>query len=345
MRVIRARNVHEALPEAIDLLLREGREEQSRNGPVLVHPEPVTTVYERPRERVVLWPERDANPFFHLYEALWMLGGRNDVASLTRFVKRMSDFSDDGVTFHGAYGRRWRRSFGLDQLRYIAASLAADPSNRRQVLQMWNAPTDLIDQNAKRDVPCNLIAHLQIVFGALDMTVFCRSNDIIWGCYGANAVHFSVLQEYLATRIGVPVGKYWHISNNWHAYPATLEPVKVLADYRAQPPYDAFSRANPYNGFVQPFPLCSTPPEDWYQELVMFLDMEGEAIGYRDPFFRFVALPMMAAHTTYSTLGTPERYEQALALCKGIKATDWQAACQGWIERRYETWKHRNATQ
>ena len=73
MKVIRARNVHEALPEAVRYLALYGVEAESRNGKVLLAPEPVTTVYERPKERVLFWPQRDANPFFHFYEGLWML--------------------------------------------------------------------------------------------------------------------------------------------------------------------------------------------------------------------------------------------------------------------------------
>src|SRR3989304_1089903 len=119
MQVLRVRNVHEALPLGIAMLEEFGSRGESRNGSVLVMDEPVTTVYERPRERVIFWNERDANPFFHFYEGLWMLGGRNDVKSLTRFVKRMESYSDDGKTFHGAYGYRWRNHFHFDQLAII----------------------------------------------------------------------------------------------------------------------------------------------------------------------------------------------------------------------------------
>ncbi len=80
MNVISVRNVHEALPEALRFLRQTGVPRDSRNGAVLQAPCPVTTVYRRPDERVLFWPERDANPFFHFMESLWMLAGRNDVA-------------------------------------------------------------------------------------------------------------------------------------------------------------------------------------------------------------------------------------------------------------------------
>ena len=79
MRVLEMRNVHCALPRALQELERVGQARESRNGPVIVFPDPVTTVYAKPCERVMFWSERDANPAFHLYEALWMLAGRDDV--------------------------------------------------------------------------------------------------------------------------------------------------------------------------------------------------------------------------------------------------------------------------
>src|ERR1017187_3661662 len=108
MRILHVRNVHEALPRALALLEQEGVERPSRNGPVLLGPS-VTTVYERPCERVIFWPERDANPYFHLYEALWMLAGRDGIAGPARYAKQIREYSDDGVVLHGAYGDRWRK--------------------------------------------------------------------------------------------------------------------------------------------------------------------------------------------------------------------------------------------
>ena len=143
MRVLQARNVHEALPLALRLLDQAGVERPSRNGPVLVIPEPVTVVYERPCERVIFHPERDCNPFFHIFESLHYLAGRNDVASLARYAKQMLEYSDDGVTLHGVYGHRWRKHFGFDQLTQIVAALKKNPDDRRCILQMWDARCDL----------------------------------------------------------------------------------------------------------------------------------------------------------------------------------------------------------
>ena len=106
--VITTNDVNDALCHGITYLLREGVEEPSRNGPVLVAPGPVITEYTTPRSRVLYSPTRDANPFFHFMESLWILAGSNDVAFVEYFAKNMRAYSDDGVTSWGAYGWRWR---------------------------------------------------------------------------------------------------------------------------------------------------------------------------------------------------------------------------------------------
>lgn len=159
MKTIAARNVNDALILGLLALGEEGVDRDSRNGPVRVFTGPVTTHYKHPEERVLFFPERDANPFFHFMESLWMIAGRNDVEWISRFSANIANYSDDGVTFHGAYGYRWRQHFEfyrveglsmadfpnaakselchIDQLATIAQLLKNNPDDRRIVLQMW----------------------------------------------------------------------------------------------------------------------------------------------------------------------------------------------------------------
>jgi thymidylate synthase len=327
MHVIHARNVHQALPLALEALQQIGRQRDSRNGPVLVSDHPVTTVYEKPCERVIFWEARDANPYFHFFESLWMLAGRNDVAYPTKFVKRMKDFSDDGKTFHGAYGYRWRKQW-FDQLPPVIKALKKNPDDRRQVVQIWDAGLDLTNQEGAKDKPCNLTVNFQIVQGKLNMSVFNRSNDIVWGCYGANAVHFSFLQEFMASCIGVPVGFYYQISCNWHGYLSTVEPLMHLADH-APDPYRTTKHCPYENKMVEPFPLMSVEQKVWEEDLAMFLGEEIE-FGYRDAFFRRVAKPLLHSHMAYKD-GDLKAAKEILGQCM---ATDWARACHEWLGRR-----------
>lgn len=323
MHLYHCRNVHEILPMAYRSLLCDGKRRDSRNGPVYVLDGPVTTLYEQPQERVMFHPERDCNPFFHHMEGLWMIGGRNDVDFVANYAKNMVNFSDDGKTFHGAYGYRWRHHFGGDQLGLIADQLRANPDDRRIVLQMWDPNADLGAQG--KDFPCNLEILFRIsVHGRLDMTVFNRSNDVIWGAYGANAVHMSMLQEFMAAWIGVPMGRYWQISNNFHGYDNTMVKHKGLKDVPADPsPYET--------GEVKPFNMVNTDINTWQQDLGVFLD-EGPIIGFKDVYFRKVVTPMHNSWQAWKK-GDPE---QAIDIMRQCIAEDWRKACTEWLQRRMQ---------
>lgn len=340
MKVIPTRNVHQALPIVLDMLGVEGITRESRNGPVIMFKEPVTTVYENPAERVMFWNARDANPFFHLFEALWMLAGRNDVESVARYVERMRSYSDDGVTFHGAYGYRWVNHFGFNQLELIIAALKANPDDRRQVLSMWDANVDL--GRAGKDLPCNLQAIFQINSdGNLDMSVTNRSNDIIWGAYGANAVHFSMLHEYIARAVGVPLGQYRQVSFNFHAYKSVYDPLKNLEEFELPsegiPEAFRWAAKDPYvSGAVSPYPLIQTPIENWNSDLQMFLS-NPDAIGFHDPFFRKVAAPMSRAYRAYKQTPGLSKFDAAFSALESVAATDWRLAAEEWIIRRQDS--------
>jgi hypothetical protein len=353
MKIIEVPNVHVALPRGLSLLRTYGQARGNRNeetmGKAIVAPWPVTTVYTRPTERVMLHPERDANPFFHLYESLWMLQGRNDVKPLLRYAKQMAEFSDNGVELYGAYGFRWRRHIGEDQLTLIIDRLRKNPEDRRCVLQMWDARFDLGFDG--KDVPCNTIATFQRGFeGELNLDVFCRSNDIIWGAYGANAVHFSFLLEYMAAGIGCKVGVYRQHSVNYHAYEKTFQPLVDKLDDGLSVWSIPRKPDDPYaDGRVRALPM--------YGDAGRWADFTGDidrvmAIADGELFdtpilcseFLVMANAMLFAHQLYRHLKGEDRYTEALHWLNGTvyphyTDVDWMVAGREWIERRYAKWK------
>ena len=338
MRVINVPNVHQALPEAVRMLRAYGVTEESRNGIVIRAPWPVATVYHKPTQRVIFWPERDANPFFHFMEGLWMLAGRNDVDFITHYAKNMAQFSDDGVTFHGAYGKRWRdypvidypmTHTGMDQLTMAINELKQNPGSRRIVLSMWNADLDLCQEG--KDFPCNTHIYLDVLNGELSITVMCRSNDILWGCYGANAVHMSMLHEYIALHSGLKVGRYIQFSNNWHGYEETInQEVWDLDPYSDRPDnYDPYVSLS-----LKTYPMVNgTSQQTWDQDLKMFLD-EGPRPGLREPFFRRVAAPIWLAWECWKKRD-PNWFDHAMENLDNCHVEDWRLACGEWLYRRF----------
>lgn len=332
MKLLAVENVHHAFQLGMSIMARRGKRMPSRGGEVLSYPEPVTTIYENPNQRVIFWPTRDANPFFHFMEGLWMLAGRNDVAWISQFSSNIAQFSDDEKTFHGAYGYRWINHFLaneddgettiLNQLEIIANMLKANPRERRCVLQMWDASEDL--GRVGRDVPCNTQIYFKLSHdNKLDMTVTNRSNDLIWGAYGANAVHMSMLQEVMAAWIGVPIGRYWQVSNDWHAYVDVFEKHKDVIGAAVIQPYTN----------VSPYPMVNTDIESWFSELDMFM-AEGSIIAFKDPFFRRVVNPIYNAWFVWQNKQDKNRIDNALQELQSCAATDWKLACEEWLERR-----------
>lgn len=329
MRVIEARNVNDAWDQAKILLNDVGVVRQSRVGEVIEAPFPVTTVYENPTERVLFNEERNANPFFHFFESLWMLAGRNDLAWIEKFNSKISDFVGTDPEVYGAYGYRWRKAFDMDggaeddfadQLPKIIRMLKKNPDERRAVLTMWNPLWDL-ERPEKKDVPCNLIVTFKIRNSKLDMIVFCRSNDLVMGCYGANVVHFSYLQEYMAAMIGVPIGKYYQVSDSWHAYTARW---KEFGGYN----YGVI--IDPYHAYdIKPFPLVSSP-QSFDKELYMWMDRD-EYFGkdFDNNFFSQVAEPLWLAWYEYKQ----NDLDMAIAVASQCQAPDWRVACTNWLNR------------
>lgn len=328
MRVIECRNVCDALPRGIHLLEQWGEWQESRAGRVLVCPTPVTTAYQCPMERVLFAPGRDANPFFHLMEAMWMLAGRDDATFLDTWVRDFSDrFAEptNGGRQHGAYGYRWRKWFGdeepIDQLAMLIELLKKNPDDRRTVLTMWDPAADL--GASKRDIPCNTQAYFRVRQGKwLDLTVLCRSNDIIWGAYGANAVHMAFLMEYIAAMAGYLPGKYYQVSNNFHVYEGILQKMQVA---RGQSNLDR----NLYRELAVDWEPLVGDPGDFDDDLAAVLS--GQALtGGRQPFLDRTVAKAMTAHRAWRS---GDR-EEALLLARDIHAPDWRIACVEWMSRR-----------
>ena len=204
--------------------------EESRDGKVKEMLDMKTTLLN-PYRRCVGGCERDINIFFLLAEAMWIALGRKDVAFLTLFNKKMSDFSDDGKTFHAPYGYRLRHfgirtedsfvddnlnaSKGYDQVIDAIKIFTENPNSRQVVMSIWNPNFDLGYKT--KDIPCNDMIMLKIRNGKLITTIQNRSNDLHWGL-PTNIFQFSFLTELMAGALGVELGTQTHNSQSLHIY-------------------------------------------------------------------------------------------------------------------------------
>lgn len=318
---ITARNVNHALAQAIWHFRTAGVKADSRNGPVVRLPGVVITEYTKPCERLCLLPERDANHVFHLVESLWMFAGMDDVSPLLPFNSKYAQYAEEDWRQHGAYGYRWRKHFGNEQIMQVMDELKHNPYSRRVVLTMWDPQVDLGADVA--DVPCNTHAYFDVVDGHVNMTVCNRSNDVIWGAYGANAVHFSMLLELVASGAGLEVGVYRQVSNNFHIY-TEMGQGRALMENPQFEVYDPYTAETPL--YVPKLLLAGETAWDFMQDCRrLFGLLPGSPTNN---FMRTVAEPLM---TAYLMRKAGEEYGHYLDI---VPECDWKFAFTKWTERR-----------
>ena len=221
-------NVNDALPDLAGYVL-EGEEVGSRDGSRVMERLHETVTLTEPRSRYMLLAARKASLPAQIAETMWVLSGRDDVDWLSTYLPRAPQFSDDGEVWRGAYGPRLRSSGEalLDQVDYVVELLKKDPLTRRAVIQIYNAD---IDSQPGKDIPCNDFITFQSRLGELHMHVFVRSNDLVWGWSGINTFEWSVLQEVIASILGIGVGHLTFATSSLHIYDRHWKKMRDLSD-------------------------------------------------------------------------------------------------------------------
>lgn len=100
-----------------------------------------------------------------------------------------------------------------EQIPFIIEELKRNPYSRRAVIDIRDWKYD-----SQTDSPACL-QHIQFMIrgGALDMYVLFRSNDAVKATF-MNAFALTCLQEKIAQKLRVAVGKYTHRVNSFHCY-------------------------------------------------------------------------------------------------------------------------------
>jgi thymidylate synthase len=327
---IHATNTNTLTPLVIDALLKYGVRTETRNGPALTIQEPVTVHLTKPWQRVNLWEARDANPFFHVWEALAMLAGYNSVPFMTWLAKPMGDYSDNGTTYNAFYGTRARVNWG-DQIARVITLLRKDPGTRRAVVQLWD-PADMLRET--KDMACNtslMFGEEPGIPGTLRMTSTNRSNDaILGGVCGANIVHLSFIHEYVASMAGLQMGDWWHFSNNLHAYIGQPKFPLLAAGCTSVSP-----QPYPQQGFVHLVGEKAAFDTEIVQAVAMAHACSAWPNVWLDypftqPFLRNVAVPMFNAYLAHKR----KQPQRSYTFVNEIIPDDWNLACKGWINRR-----------
>lgn len=217
---VNGQSANEAWLKAASHLALCGSEVTEGRGGAILEALHVTISIANPIQRWVIARNPPINVAFALAEVVWMLSGRNDSRFVNYFNSKLPQFAGEVADYHGAYGFRLRKEFGIDQLARAYEILRSNPSTRQVVLQIWSPSLDLPASNGSpisADIPCNISSIVKIRNQRLEWFQIMRSNDIFRGL-PYNIVQFTTLQEVLAGWLGIGLGSYNHLSDSLHVY-------------------------------------------------------------------------------------------------------------------------------
>lgn len=177
-------------------------------------------ILTNPRSRLAFHEDRRFNLKYALVESLMIFDMSNELKYFEKFNENIRQFSDDGGTLYGAYGKRI-----AEHIPELIYKLKNDYSSRQAVLSIYN--NDLIEKT--KDMPCTLTLQFLIRDGKLNMITTMRSNDIMWGT-PYDIFVFTTMQEIIANTLGIAIGWYTHRPGSLHLYEHHYELFEKIAN-------------------------------------------------------------------------------------------------------------------
>jgi thymidylate synthase len=150
-------------------------------------------------------------------QAWFIMGSRKPEDFLRNYTKIWDAFTNPGDVVTVAYGYRWRKHFGRDQIGGLLNLLKNEPGSRHGVVMAWDPGQDGLSLQKKKNVPCPYSFTVNIINGRLHLHNIVRSNDVILGV-PFDVPGFALLQCLLAQELGVRPGIYSHSISNAHIY-------------------------------------------------------------------------------------------------------------------------------
>ena len=186
-------------------------------------------VIEDPTDLLITYPDRKFNPDYATTEWLWYLSQHKNTQNIGKMAKIWDMIKDENGECESNYGEYLIPS---GQWSWVINELITDPDSRRATIAI-NQPYHK-GKNPK-DIPCTQYIQFFIRNGKLDMGVYLRSNDVIYG-FCNDIFTFSLFQQLMCNdlkHLGVDVelGEYHHHAGSMHIYERHYEMAnKIIAN-------------------------------------------------------------------------------------------------------------------
>lgn len=177
------------------------------------------------RPPAVYVPGRGLSYKFMVGEAWWILSGGNRVSEISPYLPRITQYSDDGVMFNGAYGPPV-----VSQLSYVVDSLGRDIDSRQAVLTIWNR-----NPRPSKDIPCTLAMQWLIRDNRLHCVTTMRSSDS-WVGWVYDVFNFTMISTWVLIELrrrrykNLQLGNLILTCGSQHIYESNLSDARDMVE-------------------------------------------------------------------------------------------------------------------
>ena len=145
----------------------------------------------------------------------WYLSGNRSIDKLGEIYGKIPPIwermADDNREVNSNYGWQWLRG---NQMQNVIDILHSNPNSRQASISIYDGKE--WDQY-EHDTPCTYAIHFYITDNVLNMSVLMRSNDLWYG-FCNDQYCFSMLHKYVADKLSIKTGIYYHYAQNLHIY-------------------------------------------------------------------------------------------------------------------------------
>lgn len=192
-----------------------------------------------------------------IYELLWFLSGRTDVAWLQeRKVTIWDEWATEAACakfgrktgdLGPVYGHQWRnfgatpetdgagqfawyKNDGVDQVKWLLDEIKKNPNSRRLIITGWNPK----EQGQVALPPCHTLFQFFVQEDKLSCQLYQRSADLFLGV-PFNIASYSLLTMMVAQVCGLKLGDFVHTFGDLHLYSNHLEQAKLQLSRECKP--------------------------------------------------------------------------------------------------------------
>lgn len=281
--IITADNANRLVFNMMKGILSNGNHAGSRNGGATDLKNVEMTLTD-PRARHLHLQGRSSNIFQLMAESFWVLAGKDDINKfLSFFIPRAPEYSDDGVTWRGAYGPR---IYNRAQLDGVVERFKKDKLTRQAVVDIYQSDKDSPESirtvyglESSKDTPCNDFILFWVDHDdTFHMKTIQRSGDAVFGAGSINIFEFTLLHEMMYEQVKsmypeLKLGHYHHNTINLHVYDFTRKQCVEVIESESQQRFGG--NVGEYEETIEcKFPIGISECKEFFAELVTFWEQQ-----------------------------------------------------------------------